>query len=236
MAVKTYPKLDDEWSESKITEVGTDGRGIHLEEGYWFTVPKDSPILPKVGMIARMYGKGFGHSVRGLFLDGECIYYRTLEEEAEQHRQQVAEIEAKDRVEFEKQRESIDTRYDALPECFRKRIDKFCNNNPDFRRKYESYELFVCEEAVKIAKALKTDKAIVDWKKGKPFSDSRVDISRDHSGNTFGFAVLLARLFAQGEEDKIIGAHGALAPLVGSKEYGCIWDGALTKRDFEKES
>lgn len=233
MEMKTYPKFDDEWSESKIIEVKAN-REFHLGEGYWFAVPKDSPVVPKTGMIARMYGKGFGYSVRGLFLDGKCVYYRTPDEEVEQHRQWVAEKEAKDRAEFEEHRESIDVRYDTLPKCFRKRIDKFRDNNPEFRWKYEDYELFVCEEAIKIAKALKTDKAIVDWKEGNPFSDSRVDISRDHSGNTFGFAVLLARLFAQGEEEKIIGAHGALAPLVGSKEYGCIWDGALTKRDFEK--
>lgn len=232
--MKPYPKHDDEWSESKITEVKANG-GFHLEEGHWFTVPEDSPIVPKTGMIARMYGKGLGYSVRGLFLDGKCVYYRTPEEEAKRHRQWVAEEEAKDRAEFEKQRESIDARYDALPECFRKRIDKFCDNNPEFRWKYESYELFVCEEAVKIAKALKTDKAIADWKKGNPFSDSRVDISHDHSGNTFGFAVLLAHFFVRGEEEKIIGWHGALAPLVGSKEYGCVWDDALTKRDFDKK-
>lgn len=46
-------------------------------------------------------------------------------------------------------------------------------------------------------------------------------ISEGHSGNTFGMACRLAYLYLT-EPENVIKLHGALAPLVGSKEYGCV--------------
>lgn len=45
----------------------------------------------------------------------------------------------------------MDVDYENLPDAFKKRIDRFRANNPDFRFEFESYELFCCMEAVKIA-------------------------------------------------------------------------------------
>lgn len=47
-------------------------------------------------------------------------------------------------------------------------------------------------------------------------------ISEGHSGNTFGCALRLASWWLQGNEEAIEKSHGALAPLVGSKAYGCV--------------
>jgi hypothetical protein len=51
----------------------------------------------------------------------------------------------------------------------------------------------------------------------------------DHSGNTFGCSVKLALLSLEQPEGVVL-IHGALSPLVGSKEYGCVPRGSLTNR------
>ena len=45
------------------------------------SVPAASPVKPKVGMTARFYGEGIGRPVRGLFLAGKRVFYRTGEED-----------------------------------------------------------------------------------------------------------------------------------------------------------
>jgi len=79
-----YPK-DTEFKDHKIEKVEKCGEGwtITHDKCLCFFVPSDSPVEPKVGMTARFYGKGMGHPVRGLFIDGKKVYYRTTEEEKE---------------------------------------------------------------------------------------------------------------------------------------------------------
>lgn len=76
---------DDQFSEETVTEVEThdDGWVIKYDGAWCFAVPKDSPVTPAVGMTARFYGKGTGSRVRGLFLNGEKVFYRTEAEDKE---------------------------------------------------------------------------------------------------------------------------------------------------------
>ena len=78
-----YPANDFQYQDKKITKVTAEKEGwdITRDDGWSFYVPKDSPITPGVGMIARFYGEGMGRPVRGLFLDGTEVFYRTPEEE-----------------------------------------------------------------------------------------------------------------------------------------------------------
>lgn len=46
-------------------------------------------------------------------------------------------------------------------------------------------------------------------------------LSDGHSGNSFGMALRLASLYLQ-NPDLVTQEHGALCPLVGCKDYGCI--------------
>lgn len=85
-----YPN-DDEFEEVAIAKVGErheTGWGIQREDGWSFFVPIDAPVAPKPGMVARFYGRGIGSRVRGLYLDGTCVFYRTEAEDKE-----AAEIE-----------------------------------------------------------------------------------------------------------------------------------------------
>lgn len=81
-----YPN-DDQFEETTIAKVseGSQGWSIVREDGFSFFIPNPSDVVPAIGMNARFYGKGIGHVVRGLFLDGQKVFYRTEVEEKELH-------------------------------------------------------------------------------------------------------------------------------------------------------
>lgn len=82
-----YPN-DEQFKETTITNVRDEGEGywsIQLSSGWHFIVPATSPVEPKEGMVARFYGKGIGFAVRGLFLDGQKVFYRTEAEDNEKY-------------------------------------------------------------------------------------------------------------------------------------------------------
>ncbi len=217
-----YPENDTEYREHVIESVDADGRCFTFDSGTGFCVPEDSAIPPQVGDVIRIYGRGFGYAVRGLFINGQEVYYRTPVEE-ESHRQEMLRVEQqKRRAAFEANRTILDARYDGLPAVFKKRLDRFRINNPDFRVEFESYELFACDEAIKIAEALGTAERVnafsaMDYEEQKRAVPSLDD---GHSNNTLGCAVRLAYQYLTNPE-LVAQEHGAMAYLVGCKEYGC---------------
>lgn len=77
---------DAKFEDSTVTRVeGTAERGwdITKADGWSFWVPPNSPVEPTVGMAVRMYGDGIGSVVRGLLLNGQCVFYRTEAEQIE---------------------------------------------------------------------------------------------------------------------------------------------------------
>lgn len=90
---------DTEFYESPITDVKGDsehGWEIAREDGWRFFVSKDSPVVPVIGMTARFYGRGLGSPVRGLVINGQTVFYRTVEEDAEHHQIQMYGKDAAD--------------------------------------------------------------------------------------------------------------------------------------------
>lgn len=87
--MKKKPWLNDkDVEETIVKEVKqlSDGSwDLTREDGWCFCVPATSPIVPKKGMACRFYGK-IGHPVRGLFLDGTKVFYRTVEEQEEKNK------------------------------------------------------------------------------------------------------------------------------------------------------
>lgn len=77
-------KIDDlEFEPKEITNVRTEKDGwVITTDGWSFFVP-DKGVEPKVGQTATFYGKGIGHTVRGLDIDGQEIFYRTPDEDKE---------------------------------------------------------------------------------------------------------------------------------------------------------
>lgn len=75
---------DSQFEEHKLTEAHKNESGWDLRfDGFGFWCPPESPVEPKAGMIVRLYGKGFGSRVRGLFLDGQKVFYRNEREDKE---------------------------------------------------------------------------------------------------------------------------------------------------------
>jgi hypothetical protein len=194
-----YPKHDTQFEDSTIKSVRQyeDGGGWSFtkSDGWSFGVPKDSPVVPTVGMSVRLYGKGVGYSVRGLFLDGNKVFYKTIAEQELKHQKWVEKYDNDKREDFEKNKSKMDQDYDSLPDNFKKRIDRFRDKDPNFRVDSESYEVFCCKEAIKIAEALKTPERIKEFRDATTWEAQKEmvpTIDDGHSGNTFGGACNLA--------------------------------------------
>lgn len=87
-----FPDNDNQFEEQILTKVEANGTGNGWEifygsMGFW--CPPESPVTPEVGMTARFYGRGFGSRVRGLFIDGHKVFYRTEAEDSEHHEVQM---------------------------------------------------------------------------------------------------------------------------------------------------
>lgn len=230
---------DREYQDGVLDEVeiNADGSYTLKHDGWslWCAAVEGLPA-PKAGETLRMYGRGIGHTVRGIVIGGRVYRYKTAAQEAADHRAWVDNLHAEREREMEAQRDRIAARLEALPGVFRERIEKFRRDGGhEFQRDYEPYELFCCEQAVEIADALKTTEAIrrfhdLPWKEQKALVPALVD---GHSGNTFGMACALARLYLDSPEF-VTKAHGALTPLVGCDAYGCKHDSSLPASSPER--
>lgn len=82
-----YPLHDDQFEDKVIekAERQKDGTVAITCSGWTLWCGKDWKTMPTPGQTARQYGKGIGFPVRGLFIDGEQVWYRTEAEEREHH-------------------------------------------------------------------------------------------------------------------------------------------------------
>jgi len=220
---KMIDENDMQYEENVITDVKKyeNGYDIELDDSAWHFLVDDVGIEPHIGDVARFYGEGFGRSVRGLLINNQTVFYRSVKED-KKHQENIRKkmkFERKER--FENDKVKLDNEYASLPPEFQLRIDRFRKGNPEFRIDYEAYEMSVCVDAVKIANTLKTKEKIEEFSNMK-YEDQRqlVDFSDGHSGNSFSFALLLAKLYVS-KPELVEKYHGALTPLVGCKEYGC---------------
>lgn len=200
--------------ERKITDVteSSDGYYITCDMSGCF-LDKKYNVKPKEGDLLKIYTVQ-GSLIRGMTLNGKRIFYKTDQQLDVQHTQWVKEYR-------EQQLKELDKQYDALPEFFKRRIDKYRENNKNFRVEYEAYELFCCNEAVVIADACKTAEKVREFINAKFDEQMKLvpKLSTDHSGNTIGAASALAYWYLK-EPENVVKMYGALAPLVGSDEYG----------------
>ncbi len=92
-----FPTDDAEFEETTVTKVTADGDGFSIgrEDGFSFFVPNQL-VIPAVGDTARFYGKGIGYPVRGLFLNGVEVFYRTPKQEREHHETTTYGADAKE--------------------------------------------------------------------------------------------------------------------------------------------
>jgi hypothetical protein len=86
-----FPANDFQFEDKKVTRV--DKNSIETDDGWLFFIPDDPQIIPEVGMTARFYGEGIGRPVRGLFLEGIQVFYKTPEEHLAERKKQHEEYE-----------------------------------------------------------------------------------------------------------------------------------------------
>jgi len=217
-----YLETDTQYQEHIIDKVvdADDSWEICVQDGGCLNIPK-TEFTPRAGMMARFYGKGFGYFVRGVTICWTPIFYRTPEEADQDHKNWCKKNDREKARNLKKNLKSMDADYNSLPEVFKKRIDRFREANPNFRRDFEGYEMFTIKEAIKIANAVKDPDKIDEFYK-RPFEEQVkiANIDEGHSGNTFGCACSLAMWYLQ-QPENVIKVHGAMANLVGCEAYGC---------------
>jgi hypothetical protein len=227
--------IDDKFEDVALVEVRPvkDGYELKRADGWSFWLP-DNGIEPHAGDKARFYGDGIGRPVRGVAINGVVVFYRTEVEQAEKNRQEQGRHYAERQAELDASVEARDTRWASLPQVFQDRRKRFEANNPTWRRDFEPYELFCCEQAAAIAKALDPGPATTSERpkiiaaKIAAFREASEEVKREqvpslddgHSGNTFDFACRLARWFLERPE-LVAQDHGAMCLIVGCREYGC---------------
>lgn len=194
---------------------------MYFDGGMATGLPDNAKDWAQAGMTYALWGERFGY-IRGIAIDGKVCRYETQEESRESRRKESAAADVKRRADFEAGKDEYFARIAALPDVFQRRIAKFQTTNPDFDWEYGGYELMCCEQAVVFAEALKTPDALesfcqMGWEDQKQAVPA---IEDGHSGNSFGFAVRLARWFLT-ELENVVLEHGALTPLVGCEAYGC---------------
>ncbi len=166
-------------------------------------------------------------NVQDLFEEPIEFYYRTAaEEKAYRKSLRDAEQEKKARAFDETGKAKLDAQFVALPECFQQRIIRFRTHHPEGEREFriglEPYEMFVCAEAVKIATAFQGRENELAKATSDDFYSKHTGILSDgHSGNTAGAALMLAKA-RQASPEYVVWAHGAMTPLTGCEEYGCV--------------
>lgn len=214
--------LDAEYQEHTITNVEEDGSyySIQIDDGFHFGFEKTS-VVPKIGDIARFYGKGLGYIIRGLDINGQEIFYKTAEEQQIANKKAAEEENDKRYTEYLVNKEDYQKQYSNFPEIFQERINNFRERNSNFWE-FEGYEIFCCDEALKIVK-LGSPEAITKFHQAKIKEQKQIvpDCDYDnHSGNTFGTACYFARIYLENPV-LIPKMHGALCPMVGCEKYGC---------------
>lgn len=218
---------DMDREEGTLTRVdGPDKKGwysVTSSSGWICGVDGAYGVVPKVGDAFVTWG-AIGLPIRGQAINGRVLYYLTPAEQDAKHQMEVDAHKAEKLAEYENKRADYDRRVAALPAPLRDRIERFRAFKGDaWRWEFEPYELFVCEEAAKIAAHFNTPEAIQRFAKMdyKDQAKAFPQMSGEHSGNTFGMAVRFAYGLAE-KPEYVWQMHGALCPLVGCGDYGCF--------------
>jgi hypothetical protein len=217
---------DTQFELHEITEVDAnpDGSGWSVSFGgfgIWVT-SKNCSIPPRVGEAVQLFGAGFGYAVRGIIVSGRVYRYASQEDWDKQIAAEVVKQAREREEQAQRERSDRDARIERLPEPLRLRMWRFHKVKPNFASTTEPYELFVCEEAAKIASHCCNVEMLKVFHELEHEEQMKI-VSVDHSGNTFAQAMRLAHLLLERPELAPY-AHAATCPLGGCTESGC-WAG-----------
>lgn len=193
-------------------------------DGFRTVIPINLEAIPKPGSHVRYFGQPGAEFVRGVLIDRNVSFYVTAEQVAEEQRRfllERASEKVRDLMATAGQREE---RWSKLPLQFQQRFAGYYQRGGDlWRAEFETYELYVCEEAVKIASVL-TLEDFDNTKKAIEMADAVrekvTNLDPDHSANTIQGAVVMAFWYLK-DPSRVPFMHGALCTAVGCRESMC---------------
>ena len=224
------------WQRDKQYKVCTVERvSVHDEgeESYTLSFGDGTSIMgrgwppPETGQKMRLYGRGLGYPVRGMAVEEDdgslrLLSYMTEAEMKADREQQAATRKRKREKEWIEGLDAYRKRVKVLPKPFRGRLNFFLSQE-GWGPEFGGYELFTCEEAVKVALHVSpTDKpqeairAFYDL----PWSEQKDVLGEGHSGNTVGKACRLAVLYLL-EPELVWKDHATACAFAGCQEAGC---------------
>ena len=130
---------------------------------------------------------------------------------------------AQKKQDFAAEKDQLDAAYEALPQEFQRRFDRFRSNNPEFRWRHEAYEMMISCEALRLAQALETAQAIED------FLTSDIEVMRrlvpslswdTHTQKSFTWTVQFAHTWLT-DPAQMEGECAALCSMIGCEATGC---------------
>lgn len=101
---------------------------IETTESTGFCIFKKYDVTPKVGDIVTLHTKRFSF-IRGMDINGVSLFYKTDEQLEEDRLEWLRQDEERKQKEFDENKAKMDEQYNVLPDCFKKRIDRFRENN-----------------------------------------------------------------------------------------------------------
>ena len=183
-----------------LTGVGTK-KSPHISfDGGCLHVDKMMPYM-RVGATVETYGQsGLGGKIRGIVIDGHIVRYRTEAQSRADDKKMLAKLHKDSIKAYKKALPQMEADYRALPMPFRKRMDRLRLASPDDRHMWESYEMFILTEAVKLAKALKTPAVVEKYRAANYYEQRKMapEISDGHSDNTHGGMCVMAWRWLKG--------------------------------------
>lgn len=200
-----------------------EGKTVTKSDGFSFSWQEKYGPEPSVGDTIAMYGS-WGRPIRGVAINGDIRWYISEEDWSAQAKKESELKRRKDRIAFAYKSDTpLIRRIKALPDIYRRRMEKFIGASDSFLREYGDYEMSATEDAVKVQKWLEENGATKenykllgdDWKLGES-----IGMSDGHSGNSYGMAVRLGWWGATDPEGVVL-EHGAMVPLTGCEDYVC---------------
>lgn len=217
--------IDHEREEGTLTRVDGPRDGwysVTSSNGWGCGVSAEYGVEPKVGDAFVTWGT-FGRPIRGQAINRHVLYYRTPAQQDVQQQIEADARKAEKIAEYESKRSDYDRRVAALPPLLRSRIEGFrARGGDEWRWDHEPYEMACCEEAGRLVQHFQTADAIaafakLDWKEQEA---AFPQMDKGHSGNTWGFSVMLAKLVLT-KPQHVVEMHAAICPLVGCADAHC---------------
>lgn len=208
------PFTDDEYDIAFIKAVDYENEwgpyDITMHNGWSFSLSNKFALTsgkttPQPGDFIRQWGGGIGQQIRGVQINDHMYSYKTNEMLREENKIWSDVWTWQKRVDFQKNEEKIRARIANLPQFFQDRIQRFINRDENFLADDAGYELFIYEEAVKLAAHFTTKEEVEAFHKLSYPEQNEIwtDAAEGHSGNTYGSAIHIAYWYLDSlEQDK----------------------------------